>query len=343
MKEESKKNIKRIIKNAFFFATLIILTYYFIFRKMDREGIRLALANTNLLFIFIACILAFGNIFFEALNHYRNLNLLNEKASLKNALKYATVGFFFSAITPAATGGQPVQIYYMHKDNISYINATITILIQSFAYLLMMILLGIIGYITNFNYISSLGFFEYFFFIGVFANGIIMVISLICMFSERLSKKIVDFVYRIIDKFNHEKALNFKEKIEVQLKEYHASAKFILKNKKVVLKTFLTSFMQLLSYHSIAYFVFLALGVSHLNYFKITFLQSVLYLSVSILPLPGTIGVNETGFGIIYQPIIIKNIVDSAMLLTRGIGFYLVVVITGITLLFIHFKKTKKK
>lgn len=344
MKEEkSKNNIKRIIKNAILFATLIILTYYFIFRKMDRKGIRLALQNTNLLFILIACILSFGNIFFEAVNHYRNLKLLKEEVTFKNSLKYAIVGFFFSAITPAATGGQPVQIYYMHKDNVSYINATIAILIQSFAYLLMMIIMGIVGYIVNFKYVSSLGFFEYFFFIGIFANGVIMSISLICMFSEKLSKKLVDYVYKIINKFNHEKAVNFKEKIEIQLKEYHESAKFILKNKKVLAKTLLTSFFQVVSYHSIAFFVYLSLGVSNINYFKITFLQSVLYLSVSILPLPGTVGVNETGFSIIYNPIIMKNIVDSAMLLTRGIGFYLMVVVTGVILLINHFKNTKKK
>ena len=320
MKEESKKTIKKFIRNAIFFAALIILTYYFIFRKMDREGIKLALKNTNLIFILIACVLAFGNIFFESVNHYRHLKLLNEKVTFKNSLKYATVGFFFSAITPAATGGQPVQIYYMHKDNISYINATITILIQSFSYLLVMVLLGIIGFITNYNYISSLGFLEYFFFIGVLVNGLLMILSLICMFSEKLSKNLVNFAYKIIDKFNHEKAINFKGKIEVQLKEYHTSSKFILKNKKSLVKTFLTSVGQLLSYHSIAFFVYLALGVSNLNYFKITFLQSVLYLSVSVLPLPGTIGVNETAFSLIYQPIIMKNIVDSAMLLTRGIG-----------------------
>ena len=74
-------------------------------------------------------------------------------------------------------------------------------------------------------------------------------------------------------------------------------------------------------------------------YLKITSLQSVLYLSVSVLPLPGTVGVNETGFSLLYNPIIAKNIVDSAMLLTRGVGFYLYVIITGIILLVISLRK----
>lgn len=340
-KNDRKDTIKKIIKNASFFVILIILTYYFIFRKINRKGLQEALINTNLFFILVACVLASFNIFFESINHYRNLKLLNEETSFKKCLKYGIVGFFFSAITPAATGGQPVQIYYMHKDNISYTHATITILVQSFAYLSTMIFLGIIGYIVNFKYINSLGFIEYFFFIGILANGIITAISLIAMFSSNLSHKILDFIYRIIYKFNEEKANNFKEKLTIQLDEYHVSAKFILSNKKAILKTFLTTILQLVSYHSVAYFVFLALNVQNINYFNITFLQSVLYLSVSILPLPGTVGVNETGFSLLYNPIIAQNIVDSAMLLTRGISFYLIVIITGIILMIISLKKNK--
>ena len=340
--KDNKSTIKKLIRNTSLFVILIVLTYYFIFRKMDRKGLWIALKNTNLWFILIAAILAFGNIFFEALIHYRNLKLLKEKTAFKLCLKYAIVGFFFSAITPAATGGQPVQIYYMHKDNVSYMNATISVLTQSVSYLTIMVILGILGYIVNFKYISNLGFFEYFFFIGVIANSAIITFTLITMFSKRLSKKALDFIYKIIDKFNHDKADKFKEKFTIQLAEYHDSARFLINNKKTVFKTLLTSTCQLISYHSVAFFVYLALGVKHLNYLKITSLQSLLYLSVSILPLPGTVGVNETGFAIIYNPIISKNIVDSALLLTRGISFYFYVVVTGIVILTISLIKKKK-
>jgi uncharacterized protein (TIRG00374 family) len=205
-----------------------------------------------------------------------------------------------------------------------------------------MVVLGIVGYIINFKYISSLSFFEYFFFIGVIANMTIVIITLIAMFNRKMSQRLLNFIYKIIDKFNHEKAVSFKEKFAVQLKEYHDGARFIMNNKKAVIKTLLTSTCQLISYHSVAFFIYLSLGVKYLSYIKITSLQSLLYLSVSILPLPGTVGVNETGFSIIYSPIITKNIVDSALLLTRGISFYLYVVITGIIILIINLYKRKK-
>ena len=338
-----KRNTKKFIRNAFIFAFLIILTYYFIFKKIDRKGIQEAIKHTNLWFILLAIVFASGNILFEALNHYRTLKNLDEKITLKQAIKYAIVGFFFSAITPAASGGQPVQIVYMHKDNIKYTSATISIFIQSFAYLTMMALLGLLGYILNYNYISSLSFFEYFFFIGMIVNSFIVCVTLFAMFSKKLSQKIINFIYKVFKAINEKKANNFKKKINNQLKEYHDSAKVIARNKKLMVKTFLTSTCQLISYHSVAYFVYLALGVKHLNYIKVTSLQSFLYLSVSVLPLPGTVGVNETGFSLLYNPIIPKNFVDSAMLLSRGISFYLFVIITGIILLVLTIRKKNAK
>ena len=343
IENNKKSNTKKFIRNTFVFAFLIILTYYFIFKKIDRKGIQEAIKHTNLWFILIAIILASGNILFEALNHYRTLNTLGEKVTPRKAIKYAIVGFFFSAITPAASGGQPVQIVYMHKDNIKYTNATISILLQSFAYLTMMVLLGLFGYLLNYDYISSLGFIEYFFFIGIIVNSCIVTITLFAMFSKKLLQRIINFIYKIFKAINEGKADKFKDRVNIQLKEYHDSAAAISKNRKLMIKTFLTSTCQLISYHSVGYFVYLALGIKHLGYITITSLQSFLYLSVSILPLPGTVGVNETGFSLLYNPVIPKNFVDSAMLLSRGISFYLFVIITGAILLFITLRKKNAK
>ena len=342
--EEKKANgKKKLIKNAFLFALLIILTYYFIFKKIDRKGIQEAIKHTNLWFILIAAIMASGNIIFEAINHYRTLNSLGDKITWKQAFKYAIVGFFFSAITPAASGGQPVQILYMHKDNIKYTNATISVLLQSFAYLTMMAMLGFFGYAMNYDYISSLDFIEYFFFIGIIANFAIITVTLFAMFSKKAAQKLINFIYKIFKMVNEEKADAFKKKINIQLNEYHDSAQVIANNRGLMLKTFFTAALQLITYHSTAFFVYLALGIDHLNYIKITSLQSFLYLSVSILPLPGTVGVNETGFSLLYNPIIAKNYVDSAMLLTRGISFYLFVMITGLLLLYLSLRKKNAK
>ncbi len=44
---------------------------------------------------------------------------------------YAFIGFYFSSITPSASGGQPAQVYYMKKDdiNISYSSLILLVIV----------------------------------------------------------------------------------------------------------------------------------------------------------------------------------------------------------------------
>ena len=56
--------------------------------------------------------------------------MLGEKSTFLKNLKYAAIGFFFSAVTPAASGGQPMQIYYMSKDDIAVSSSTIALLLN---------------------------------------------------------------------------------------------------------------------------------------------------------------------------------------------------------------------
>ena len=41
---------------------------------------------------------------------------IGEQPTLLRCMSYSFIGFFFSGITPSATGGQPMQLYYMRRD-----------------------------------------------------------------------------------------------------------------------------------------------------------------------------------------------------------------------------------
>ena len=41
---------------------------------------------------------------------------IGEQPALLRCVSYSFIGFFFSGITPSATGGQPMQLYYMRRD-----------------------------------------------------------------------------------------------------------------------------------------------------------------------------------------------------------------------------------
>ena len=77
--------------------------------------------------------------------------------------------------------------------------------------------------------------------------------------------------------------------------------------------------------------------------FEIITLQSVLYATVSDIPSPGAIGVSEGGFLPFPQfNLYERPILKSAMLLNRGINFYLPVIISSIIVIINTIRRQEK-
>ena len=71
-------------------------------------------------------------------------------------------------------------------------------------------------------------------------------------------------------------------------------------------------------------------------------LQAMLYATVSGIPLPGAVGVSESGFMNIFKQIFTAETISGAMLINRGVSFYLFVIISGIVVAFNMFKSKKE-
>ena len=338
-----KSEFKQVIRNIVFFLVILVLTYIFIFSKIEITEIFENLKGSNLALILIAIFLASNNIVFEAINLKRNFNLLGDKVPFKACLKYAIIGFFFSSITPAATGGQPMQIYSMKKDKIKISHGISALFTPYIFYMITAVLLSIIGFFVNYSYISEIKFFKYLIYIGVLANSIITFIVIMAMFAKNVSKKGLKFIISIIEKISPKKAKELNKKMSQQLDEYHKSARFIISHKWESFKTFIIAFFQVVSIHSVPFFIIWALGFHEYSYIKMVLLQAVVFISVSAIPLPGTIGVSETGFAIMYKALVPIKIVEAAMVLSRATSFYLFVIITGIVLMVLLLKSKLKQ
>ena len=276
---------------------------------------------------------------FETLNVKNILRRLGNRLSIINGLKYSLIGFFFSGITPAATGGQPMQIYYMKKNGIQVTNSTLALLIQICSFHIVTIICGIIGLSLNYklfpyNYLWLFGF-------GLFFKFLALTMMLICLFSQKLSAKIVNIFIKFLQKIRYKNVQNIKENIDNSLMEYDNGSKFIKRNKKIFLQSLFLVFLQVMVYYMVPYFVYRAFNLNEYNLFQIMFIQAMLYISVSSIPLPGAVGVSESVFLSIYLTIFGSEQLASATLLTRGINFYLFVLI-GFVITVFTIIKTKK-
>ena len=261
----------------------------------------------------------------------RTLRKLGNKITPLQAIKYSFIGFFFSGITPAASGGQPMQIYFMHKDGIEIAQSTITLLMNLMSMQIVTISIALISICFNFTSLD-VGL-RIFFVFGVLLNISALLLLLLTIFNEKVASKIVNFSIKFLKKIKYKKVDEVQKNLEASIVRYQGFSTYIKNNKKMLFKMILITALQFLIYYSITFWIYKSLGLDDYFILKIISMQSVAYATTSGIPSPGAVGVSEAAYIGIFKTIIPENLIDSAMLLSRGINFYFPMIITGIVVL----------
>ena len=330
------KNNGKLIRNFILFILLIIITFAVLLKGEDITQILNILGSVKIQYVFIGILCMAIYISCEAINIGRSLKTLNEKSTFIQNLKYALIGFFFSAITPAASGGQPMQIYYMHKDKISVSNSTLALLLNLTSMQIITIGFALVSLCFNYQYLN--GVLIVFFIVGILLNLSALVLLLIAIISKRLSRGMVHFAEKVLKFFRVKNIDAKKEKLENELEQYHESAVYIKQNKKIMIKILLTTLVQFFAYYSVTFWTYKALGMNEANILEITSMQSVLFATVSGIPSPGAVGVTEGAFTEIFKNIYPGAMMSSAILLNRGINFYFFVIFSGVVTIVNHIR-----
>ena len=330
------KKKRKLFQNLAFFIVLIIITFYILLKDQDLFEIFNIISSVKIEFVFIGIISMTIYLMLEAVNIGRTLKTLNEKSSFLKNFKYALIGFFFSSVTPAASGGQPMQIYYMYKDKISVSNSTLALLLNLTSMQITTISYAIISLLFNYQYLNK--FLIIFFIVGILLNLSALILLLVGILSKRLSRGLINIAIRILKFFKVKNIEGKKEKFEEELVKYQESAVYIKNNKKIMLKLLITTIIQFTFYYSTTYWTYRAFGFSEHNILEIIGMQAVLFATVSGIPSPGAVGVSEGAFMEIFRNVYQKSMMSSAVLLNRGINFYLFVIISAIVTLINHIK-----
>lgn len=331
--------MKKGIRNAIIFIVLVFLTFYIIFKDQSISEIFEILSGTDKKFILIA--IASMLLYFtgESINKGRTLKMLGEKSNFFRNFKYTLICFFFSSVTPAASGGQPMEIYFMHKDGINVANATLSLLINLTSMQIVTISLALISLCFNYQYMNTI--LIIFFIVGILLNASALALLLISICSKRATKWLINFVVKILKFFKIKNIEKKQEWLEGELQKYQSSSGYFKTHKKVIFKTILTTYIQFFIYYSISYFVYRSFGFNSHNIFKIVSMQAILFATVSGIPSPGAVGVSEGGFIEIFRNIYPKEMINGAMILNRGINFYLFVIISLIVVMICTVKDKK--
>lgn len=343
---ESKK---KYLFSVVFFVILLVLTFYLLFKNNDISDVISTLKSISFKYIILGGILILIYLFTESIYIKLILKSLKQKIHLWQGFIYSCIEFYFSAITPSSTGGQPAQAYYMKKDGIPFTKSSVTLLLNTITFKLVLLFMGLIAVIFYPNLIfNNSTLFTVIFIFGIVVNIAMIIACLMLMYSKRWVKSIALFCIKFGHKLHIIKDKDKKiESFNTHLIEYQKSAKYIKENIWVSVKVCLITFVQRLSMFSIAYVVYRAFGFSEYSYLELVVIQLAIAIAIDSLPLPGGIGASEAMLILIYDKVFGENLSVPAMLVTRGLSYFLCLLISGVVVLANHlrvsFCKSKDK
>ena len=328
------KKHKKYLITATILIVILALTFNSIYDKESWVVIGENIKNLNYGYILMAIAALFLYFICQGIYMKGILGTLNHKISLMRGTFYAIIEFFFSGITPSSTGGQPIQLYYMTKDEIPIRKSYITLMLNTIYFKVIILGLGIGALIFNSSYIIESAFiFKVFFILGFVVDLLLTIACFLLIFKTDLVKRIFIKLVNFCKKFKLFKRKMAKYDIEDVMNRYREEVEFIKTHVPMVLFTFLITLIQRLCLFSIIYIVYRALGFNQYSYFDLLAIQVIVQTAMEAAPLPGGAGLSESMMHNLFVIIFASKLADVGMLLTRAFSFYIPLIVTGLIIL----------
>ena len=330
-----RKEIKKLIVEAVIFIAIMALTWNAVFSGQDLDEIMVALNEMSIPALLAAALLSIFFVSAEGYMIWYLLKGLGENNRLIRCVGYSFVGFFFSGITPSATGGQPMQLYCMKKDGNAMSNSSVVLMTVAVAYKAVLVTIGLGILLLCYRPLRELlGVYFWLYLLGLALNIIVVVILFLVMFTPRIIRGILQGGERLLVKCRLMKPDDTRQKrMDIFIEEYQQALAFFKKNKGKLAWILAVTFFQRSSLFVLTYVVYLGLGLSGSSAAEVILLQASVYVAVDMLPIPGAQGITELMYSAVFLPVFTSAYLMPSMLITRGMNFYLPLLISlGVTI-----------
>ena len=317
------KSRKKIIFNGVFLAVVFALTIYGVFHGEDLSSMMDAIHRADKRWLIPGIALVAFFIWGESIIIWYMMRSSGIQLKKRNCFLFSSVGFFFSCITPSASGGQPMQIYYMKKEKISIPVSTVILMIVTITYKLVLVVIGIGIAIFGRGFLHKYleGILPVFY-LGLALNIFCVTFMTILVFHPLLAKAIMVKGMKLLERLHLVKKKDGRlKKLEDSMDTYRNTAAYLKNNPFVIVKVIGITFIQRMALFAVTWFVYQAFGLHGTGFWEILFLQAVISVSVDMLPLPGGMGISETLFLNIFSPVF-GGLLLPGMVLSRGLGYY---------------------
>ncbi|MCM1043044.1 MAG: flippase-like domain-containing protein [Corallococcus sp.] len=331
--------------------------------KMDEDGIKSfdkVIADADWVFALITLGVLLVIIITDSLKYSIVMKTIDGKYRLKTSIKTGLLGKYYDGITPFSTGGQPMQIYYLHKKGLSGGKASAVVFIKFFANMFAWLIVSSLCMIVNSGvlgrYNTGIGtdVLKIGGWIGWAGNAIlpifIIMFVLIPKFSYKLASGVIWLGWKLRIVKDKEKTL---KKAFGVVNDFRSSFAIMSKHPFRFFTLFLCCFIEVAALFAFPYFVLrmfsglkAADGINVL--FDVMTLNVYANFSVAIIPTPGNSGFLENMMTIAFSGIS-GNVLFWFVLVWRFLTYYMYILIgIGITVFelirnFVRAKRAKNK
>lgn len=268
------------------------------------------------------------------------------KSGLLTCISYSFLGFFYSGITPSATGGQSMQLYEMKRDGNSVSSSTVVLMVTAVCYKLVLVCIGTFLLIFQGKMLRQyLGGYFGLYLLGLFLN---LAITLVVTGMIVLPQWIIawaDVFDRLFVKLHLWKAsgsVGRQEKVRCFVQEYHRAVLFLKEHPGRLAAAFSLTFVQRNSAFVITWLVYCGMGLFGTNLWSVVFLQAAVTLAVDMLPVPGAQGITELVYRSAFAQIFIGGTLPVSMIVSRAASFYVPMAVGLATVLWRMARKAGK-
>lgn len=322
-------------------AVLSGVTFYALFKAHSVQEISAAFQGADGRFVLAAVLCMVVYMLCETESIRTLMGAFQTKVPMVRAAGYSLADFYFSAITPSATGGQPMQLYYMTRDGFGLSQSSFSLLLMAAVYQLMVMVYGVAMIAMRFSFVRGQGtLMKWLLFFGVLVNGGCSAAILLIILKRSLVERIMMTSIHILSRLKIVKSrLRLEYKAAHLIDEYSRGGDWLKKNPIVFGKVAALTLCRLTALFMVPYFASLALGMKGIGPMEFLAIQAILSLAVTAVPLPGSVGASEGSFLLLYGGIVAADKVFPMMLLSRGISFYILLVISGVATLVLQFNR----
>ncbi len=337
-------NKRKLIFNTLFLLIVGVITYYYIFQGQDMAFIMEHIANADVRYWALAIICIVFFVGSEAMIIFYMMHSIRQKVRLTHCLLYSFVGFFFSCITPSASGGQPAQVYFMKKDKIPIPVSSLILMIVTITYKLVLVALGVIILIIRPTEI--MGYLEPIMgvcYLGLVINIGFVGIMFLFAFHPTMAHQHLTALIRLLGKMHLVRRVDhYLHKLDSAMKQYKDVAGYFRTNKRVIWNVLGITVIQRILLFFVTYLVYRSFGLKGTDFITITILQGMISVAVDMLPLPGGMGISEKLFLLVFVPVF-GSVTLPAMIVSRGLSYYSQLLISALFTVVAFFTIGRKK